>query len=138
METERGLEIPKAIKTAVSCLWASVALGFVTALVKLASVRTAEPAVSTNFVLLLVFGFIAFLIFKISAGKNWARIVFLILFLIGSVTSLPSMLYQFLHLPVIGLSSLAQVGLQGYGLYILFRSPSNSWFRSAVTASPLV
>jgi hypothetical protein len=138
METERGLEIPKTIKTAVSCLWASVALGFVTALVKLASVKTAEPAVSTNFVLLFIFGFIAFLILKISAGKNWARIVFLILFLIGSVTSLPGMLYQFLHLPVIGLSSLAQVGLQGYGLYILFRSSGNNWFRPAVTASPLV
>ncbi|MGU7784325.1 hypothetical protein [Burkholderia sp. PU8-34] len=122
-------EKPKSVRTAVNLLWASVAVGLVKVLLDFSYIRTVAPTALTNIVLIFVFAFISFLIFKISAGKNWARITFLVLFVIGVLPTLPVMFDEFSRLPVVGALSVAQIGLQIYALSILFTKPSSAWFR---------
>jgi hypothetical protein len=76
----------------------------------------------------------AFLIFKISTGKNWARITYLVLFIIGMLPAVPVILGEFSRLPVVGALSLAQVGLQLFALVLLFTKPGSGWFRKVAEA----
>lgn len=120
METQRADKKPKPIVTAVSLLWASMAVGVVKMLIDFLYYSALAPAAFTNFVLVCTFAFLAFLLTKISAGRNWARITFLVLFVLGMLPALPLMLGEFSRLPVVGALSVAQVGLQVYALFLLF------------------
>ena len=131
METQNAVQKPQPVATAVNLLWASMAVGLVKMLMEFSKLSAAAPAAFTNFVLIFTFGLIAFLIFKISAGRNWARITFLVLFVIGMLPMLPIMLGEFSRAPVVGALSVAQVGLQGYALYLVFTQPGCVWFRKA-------
>lgn len=129
MEAQDSVQKPQSVDTAVNLLWASLAVGLVKMLMDLSSLSAIAPAAFTNFVMIFVFAFIAFLIFKISAGRNWARITFLVLFGIGMLPTLPLILAEFSRAPVVGALSVAQVGLQVYALFLLFTQPGSAWYR---------
>jgi len=129
MEAQDSVQKPQSVKTAVNLLWASLAVGLVKMLMDLSNLSAIAPPAFTNFVLIFVFAFNAFLIFKISAGRNWARITFLVLFVIGMLPALPLMLGEFSRAPVVGALSVAQVGLQVYALFLLFTQPGSAWYR---------
>jgi hypothetical protein len=88
----------------------------------------ASPAF-TNFILISVFAVMALLIVFISKGKNWARITFLVLFILGSLPSIPLVLGEFTRSPVLGAFSLVQIVLQVIALYIVFTKPGAVWFK---------
>ncbi len=91
----------------------------------------ATPAF-TNFILITVFGLMALLIFYISKGKNWARVTFLVLFVIGSLPSVPIVLGEFTRSPVLGAFSAIQIILQLVALYFIFTKPGSDWFKKAI------
>ncbi|MGH7362301.1 MAG: hypothetical protein ACREJ7_07340 [Candidatus Methylomirabilales bacterium] len=122
------------MKTAVNALWASLAVGLVKALLDFANISAMAPAAFIIIVSAAALAFVAFLIAKISAGRNWARIVWLILFALGMPLNLSIMFAEFTRAPVIGALSLVQVGMQGYGLLLLFTQPGSVWFRRAKLA----
>jgi len=67
--------------------------------------------------------------FAIRAGKNWARILFLILYLLG----LPTLIFPQGLIAVGGLPYFVifccQAFLQGTALWFAFRKPGSAWFR---------
>lgn len=134
METKNAVQKPQSVATAVNLLWASLAVGLVKMLMDFSNLSAVAPAAFTNFVLVFTFALIAFLIFKISAGRNWARITFLVMFVIGMLPTLPLMLGEFSRSPVVGALSVAQVGLQVYALFLLFTQPGSVWFRKVAPA----
>ena len=134
METQNVVQKPQSITTAANLLWASLVVGLAKMLMDFSNLATLAPAAFTNFVLVFTFAVIAFLIFKISAGRNWARITFLVMFVIGMLPTLPLMLAEFSRSPVVGALSVAQVGLQVYALFLLFIQPGSVWFRKVVAA----
>ena len=134
METQNAVQKPQSVATAVNLLWASMAVGLVKMLMDFSNLSAVAPAAFTNFVLVFTFALIAFLIFKISAGRNWARITFLVMFVIGMLPTLPLMLGEFSRSPVVGALSVAQVGLQVYALFLLFTQPGSVWFRKVTAA----
>jgi len=81
------------------------------------------------FTLYFSFLFLAFLVWKIGQGKNWARITYLILFIIG----VPFIIYSYLTsavsmlLVIIGISGMIA---QLIALAFLFQKPSSDWFKS--------
>jgi uncharacterized membrane protein len=77
------MQKPQSIVVAVNLLWVSLAVGLVKMLLDFAHLTGAGPAAFTNFVLLFTFALIGVLISKISAGRNWARITLLVLFVVG-------------------------------------------------------
>lgn len=134
METQKPIQKPQSVATAVNLLWASLAVGLVKMLMDLSNLSAVAPAAFTNVVLVFTFTLITFLIFKISAGRNWARITFLVMFVIGMLPRLPLMLGEFSRAPVVGALSVAQVGLQVYALFLLFTQPGSVWFRKVTAA----
>jgi hypothetical protein len=134
METQIAVQKPQSIVTAVNLLWASLAVGLVKILMDFSNLSKVAPAAFTNFILIFTFALIGFLIFKISAGKNWARITFLVMFVIGMLQTLPLVLGEFSRSAVVGALSVAQIGLQGYALFLLFTQPGNGWFRKVAPA----
>lgn len=134
METVAAPQKPQAVVTAINLLWASLAVGLVKMLLDFSNLSAVAPAAFTNFVLIFTFALIGFLIFKISAGRNWARITFLVMFVIGVLPTLPFVLGEFSRSAVVGALSVAQIGLQVYALFLLFTQPGSSWFRKVVPA----
>ncbi|MBI1905595.1 MAG: hypothetical protein HYS20_05040 [Rhodocyclales bacterium] len=134
MEAQSAAQKPQSVSTAVNLLWASLAVGLVKMLMDFVHLSGMAPAAFTNFVLVFTFALIGFLIFKISAGKNWARITFLVLFIIGVLPTIPIMLGECSRSAVLGALSVAQVGLQAYALFLLFSQPGAGWFRKVVPA----
>ena len=134
METVPASQKPQVIVTAINLLWASLAVGLVKMLMDFSNLTAVAPAAFTNFVLIFTFALIGFLIFKISAGRNWARITFLVMFIIGVLPTLPIVLGEFSRSAVVGALSVAQIGLQVYALFLLFTQPGSSWFRKVLPA----
>lgn len=129
MDSPSLVQKPDAVSLAVKLFWATLAVGLVKVLADFAALSASGPAAAVNFVLIFTFGLIAFLIFKISAGRNWARITMLVFFVIGALPSVPLILGEFSRSAVIGVLSVAQLGLQGYALFLVFTRPGSSWFR---------
>lgn len=134
METQSTVEQPQSVRAAVNLLWASLVVGLVKMLMDFSNLSAVAPAAFTNFVLIFTFAIIGFLIFKLSAGRNWARITFLVMFVIGMLPTLPLVLSEFSRSPVVGALSVAQIGLQVYALFLLFTKPGSVWFRKITPA----
>ncbi len=125
---------PQAVNRAVNLLWASIAFGLVKILMDFTHVSAMASVGFTSFVLAFTFAIIIFLIFMISSGKNWARIAFLIMFVIGTIPALPVVLDEFGRAPAVGALSVVQLCLQVYALFLLFTSPGRAWFRKTTPA----
>ena len=122
MEKEFSNNKPDSVKTAVNLLWISMALGLAKIVIELTYLNNLAPAVFTSIVLIGTLAFIAFLIVKISSGKNWARITFLVLFILGVLPGIPTILREFVRSPVAGSLSIVQIALQTYALYLVFKN----------------
>jgi hypothetical protein len=123
------VEKPSQINTSVNLLWASLAIGFVKSIMDMQHLGSQASPAFTNFILISVFAVMALLIVFISKGKNWARITFLVLFILGSLPSIPLVLGEFTRSPVLGAFSLVQIVLQVIALYIVFTKPGAVWFK---------
>lgn len=120
---------PRSVATAIKLLWASFALGLVKAAMDFPSLQTMATPAYLYFVMFFTFVVIGYFIFRISAGENWARIAFLVMFIVGMLPTLPQLMDEFSREPVSASFIVAQIGLQVYGMYLLFTPPGSIWFR---------
>lgn len=131
MNAQDTSQKPQSVALAVILLWASLGAGVVKMLLhQFRYASTGSDAVAYT-VIAVTLAIIVFLIVKIAAGKNWARIVFLVLFVIGTFPMAAVILDEFADAPFMGALSVAQIGLQAYALYLLFTQPGSAWFRKA-------
>ncbi|MBP9091947.1 hypothetical protein KBI23_13055 [bacterium] len=132
------MEKPKNVVLAVNLLWASLVLGLVKG--ALTGFKTASEAgpVFIAIVLAITLAIVALLVFKISAGKNWARIAYAVLFLCGIPICVGLFVdKQIMQSPVDSILILLQTALQGYAMYLVCTKPGSSWFhKAAVDAKP--
>jgi hypothetical protein len=129
-------EPPKKIGHAVRLLYATLAIGVVRGVMEGSANSAAAGLVFTMFIAVAVLGFMGWLIFMIGRRRNWARITFLVLFLLGSPAIL-LLVRSFAANPVSGFLGFAQVVLQAAALVFLFQPESSAWFRGANrTAGP--
>jgi len=134
IDTHKAVQKPPIVAKAANLLWVSLAVGIVKFLMDFSYISAVASTAFIIFVLLFAIGILALLIFKILAGRNWARITFLVLFIIGVLPSLFYISGEFSRSPVVGILSVAQVGLQTYALFLLFTHPGSIWFRKVTTA----
>lgn len=128
--------------TAVDCLWASWVVELVSVLLSLFNLT---PASAPRHILTacLRLAFTAFIFSKISDGRNWARITFLVGFSLGCLLTLLLYYYALGHLfqmlgalsaTLLGLQLLivalgaVQLGLQFYALTVIFSKAWDDWF----------
>jgi hypothetical protein len=127
-KTERPTEVTRAVQFLVS----SLAIGLLTSIFHLAQRVSGVPMVFAfaSLIVIAVFGIGFFLISKISARRNWARIVWLVLILFGLPFAIPANLQEVRRNVLSGTLSIIVTILQLIGTYLLFTRNSNLWFRT--------
>jgi len=126
---------PDKVSTAVTLLWITIAVGVIRSIMEFSnSLETATASgFGPGFVIFITFftlAFLAFFIFMIGNGKNWARITFLVLFIIGIPFSILPATQSLIANPISGILGISQTILQIIALVFLFQKPSSDWFKS--------
>jgi len=124
---------PVAIGQALSLFWASLGLGFVKLPLDWAYLTSQAPPVFNAMIVMFTLAITVFFIWKIGRGKNWARIIFLVLFVLGTVPFIFIVRSAFARSVVSGLISVLQMGLQAVGLFLIFASPGKQWLQARRT-----
>lgn len=147
-------DIPRQTRTAVKFLYIALGFGVIGALFGIMSVinqasttamqlsihpDTAEILLGATFIIgvAITYGVYWFFISKIHRGRNWARVTYLVLFLVGIPFGIAGMAKQLsAELPFSFVSGIAQYALQIIALVILFRKPSSEWFQQMKEPKP--
>lgn len=128
-EPTESVARPRAVSNAVLLFYTAFAIGAIRAVFDLIR-RTSGVSF---FVVLLALGIFLLVcvlfVRQIAAGKNWARIVFLVLLLIGLPFAIPTYLTELKTSLVHGIVSIIVALLQVAGTVLLFSGESNRWFR---------
>lgn len=108
-----------ALEMATRCLWLSLAFGVVNSALQWSYLTGTAPTIVVIGILAFTFALLGWLTYSISRGKNWARIILLIMAIIGlpSLAQLPAVFSRSL---LAGALSFVQSMLQFAALYMVF------------------
>ncbi len=114
---------------ATALIWAALALG------PLKLVLDFRFYLSKGLALTLIgnafaIGLVVFLIVRISTGRNWARITFLVLFILGLPFFLLTGPGEFARSRFVFLLGVAQIGLQIGALWLLLQKRAVAYFHT--------
>jgi ABC-type sugar transport system permease subunit len=126
------IQRPPLVARALQLLWTSFVLGLIGTFVHEAVATSLEWIITTVFVAVYS-GVVVWLIYKIGRGRNWARIVYLILAAISYLmTGLNWRSYYGSYGNHLGwiLLDFAGMAAELAALYLLFSRPANAWFRA--------
>jgi hypothetical protein len=126
---ERPVVRPQRVTTAVQVLAASLALGLLTAVFNVVRNASGKTMLVALGIVIVFFGLGFLLVWRIAAGKNWARIFLLVLVIVGTPLAIPGYRASLRLNVVAGSVSILINILQLIGAYLLFTGSSNSWFR---------
>lgn len=88
-----------------------------------------SPAVLTNsfsvFVAILIFLFMLGNTAFIRQGYRWAKILYIVLFVLGLFFDVPSILKILVENPIVGIINLTQIVLQTWALILLIQIPND-------------
>jgi hypothetical protein len=121
---------PKEVKIALSLIWASIGIGLINSVFDptLRSVFATTPLFAW-ITLLLTVGITVLLIVFLGRGKNWARIVFLVFFILGAILMLFELQNTFQTWWPTAVVNVAQAAMQALALYLVFTVPGSHWYR---------
>ena len=130
MSNNEQLVQPSKVATAVKLLYATLGIGMIRSIIE--SSRHAEASSVALFLFGTLFSLvtIAFFIYMISKGKNWARITFLVLCILGIPLAISPMIQSLSHNLFSGVLGILQVIMQIIGLVLLFHGSSSKWFKA--------
>lgn len=120
---------PQRIKNAVLMLWISLGLGVVRSAWEIPAQADKSTLGFVISVMVFTLLFMGFFIWMIDRGKNWARITFLVLFILGVPLSILPLLQSLAYAPISGLIGVAQVVLQTIAVVFIFLKDSSAWFK---------
>ena len=125
---------PEPVSRALKLLWAAVAVSFVSGIIN--AYLTETPGVpKAMFAGMMVVGWVVGLVIiwwilsSIGKGKNWARIVQLVFFIFGILGVLMVFAMPQQVPGVVWALYAVQMGLNTWGVILLFSGPANAWFR---------
>jgi succinate-acetate transporter protein len=81
------------------------------------------------FVQIFVFAVLCLICFFILNRRNWARIVYLVMTVIGTPLSIKPLLESFTATPISGVLGVIQAAIGIVAAILLFRPQAASWFR---------
>jgi hypothetical protein len=126
---ERGPR-PAKVAIAVGLLWLTLLLqaAALTFLWRLFRLFSTEMYVVAG-VVTAIWALVAFFVAMIERGRNWARITYLVVFLLGLPFSAFSIATNYEQAPLLALSGIVQALLQLAAMVMLFAPPAGAWFR---------
>jgi hypothetical protein len=122
---------PHQVSVAVMLLCLSLALGQLTSALLRPNLPHNPPAV---FVAVFTVVTLAWLTYKIWAGRNWARMTFSALTILGLAVYAPILMKFFQISPIAGSINLLAGLLQLVAIYLLFTEPGRGWFKPRLPA----
>ena len=118
---------PTSVRRAAVCLWISVAVTVVSAVFH-ASILTSADVVT----LAITAGLLALVAAKVSAGRSWARWLFLVVWILGALSGVAVVVLApqaFLAWPgTVQAIAVLQFAIQTSALVLLFTRASREWF----------
>lgn len=130
IESTAPVERPREVTRAVKLLSAAFAIGGIRAVFDLAQKVSGARYFLAILLLVAFLGICFFFVSKIAAGRNWARITFLVLLLIGLPLAVPGYIGELRTSLLYGSLSMIIAILQLIGTCLLFTKQSNLWFRT--------
>lgn len=124
---------PQSVAIAVKLLWISYAMGLARVLMDFTALTAVASLAYVSFVMIFTFVVAGYLIFRIAAGENWARIAFLVMLIIGLIPTFPQIINEWSTTPLMAMLSIIQLAIQAYAMFLLFTPPGNSWFSKAAS-----
>jgi hypothetical protein len=130
---------PQDIDRGVKLAYASLLFGVVTDVVDFRHFLALGNLTTS----VITYGLLLFLIMKVSSGRNWARIVLLLMFLVGQALFLTMFLVglypkllpdAWKRNPMMIFVAVVPALLQGAALFFWFKRSSGAWFKSGITA----
>jgi FtsH-binding integral membrane protein len=121
---------PNKVFNAVTLLWITIAVGVIRSILEFSNLAQMASPSFIIFVQIFTLAILAFFIYMIGKGRNWARITFLVLFITGIPFSILPMIQSFAVSPISGILGIGQTTLQIIALVFLFQKPSSDWFKS--------
>ena len=131
MSTIPPKQKPTSISTAIKLLYATLVIGALRSMLEWSRQTQAASPFFVLFVMLSTLAIIAWLIYKMDRGRNWARITFLIFFILGVPLSVLPLIQSLSYSPISGMLGLLQIVLQTVALFMLFGRNARPWFRPA-------
>ncbi len=126
---QKQVEQPSKVGTAVTLLYATLGIGIIRSIIESSRYAEASSVGYVIYIMFSVFGLMWFLFYMIGKGRNWARITFLILFILGVPSSI-FIIQSLTHNPISGILGIAQVVMQSVALVFLFQGGSSVWFKA--------
>lgn len=122
-------EKPVEVINAVKLIYVSICVGIINSIIEHHAVSIEEWLPQTVF----TYGVSFLLATKISFGKNWARITYLIIIFIG----IPPIILNFINIisqsPAVGAIMLLTFVLQIAAVVLLLNNKSKTWFKAQKT-----
>jgi hypothetical protein len=120
---------PREVKWAISLMLAALAIGPITTAMDWSYLKSLGPiqrlVLNQVFTLLLL----SYFIWKVSQGRNWARVTLLVLFLLGLPFYFFYVRAEFGRSAISAVLSILQTVIQGTGLLLTFVAPAKDWFK---------
>lgn len=120
---------PYKVTTAVKLLYISLGIGVLRNIMESSTQAEVASPAFVMFIAFFVLGIMWFFILMIGKGRNWARITFLVLFIIGTPFSVLPLMQSLAANPISGLLGIVQIIIQIVAIVFLFQKPSSDWFR---------
>jgi hypothetical protein len=130
IEPTANIARPKEATSAIQLLYASLAIGLIRAVFGLTERTSGASLVFAALIVISVFALGFFLVWKISAGRKWARIILLVLVLINLPFVVLANISELKRSVWSGAFSILIEVILWIGTYLLFTGNSNHWFRS--------
>ena len=127
--TEFNIDRPERVSQAIKLFYLTIGIGIVRGILETARLAKTAPIGFILFIAMLTFAIMIGLIYMAGKGRNWARNILLVLFLIGFPFSIMPLLQSLASNLFSGLLGIAQAALQAIALIFLFRKDSSEWFR---------
>lgn len=130
---------PETVRKALLILYiTTLGLGLVRSAIEFPRlVEQSSAAGGVGFVIFVqafVFAFLWLNIFLIGKRKNWARYLFVVLFILGTPFSIMPLVKSLSAEPISGLLGIIQIAAQIFALVLLFKAPSRIWFKKQASS----
>ncbi|MDP7637661.1 MAG: hypothetical protein QF577_08950 [Phycisphaerae bacterium] len=119
---------PEKVGTAVKLLYITLGIGALRVIMEASMYAQMASPVFAMFITFFVLGIIFLFIYMTGKGRNWARITFVVLFIIALPFSILSLLQSLTANPISGLFGVGQTVIQIIAMVLLFQKPSSDWF----------
>jgi len=129
MPDETILTKPPQVTWAVTLLWGSLAIGLLNGLVDSNPATKNASFAFLATVMGLTFAIMGLLIYKIGKGRNWARITWLVLLVLGIIPYAFGLMELFNRSVLVGCLSVTQLVMQMVAIQYIFTKPGSYWFR---------